>query len=609
MADHQCVICFDDLQDGDGNDLCSLHECGHYHLCDSCCVKQRRFRSDTLCPECQIDSPSVIILPFPLPNPIPSFAGLLRESVVVPHCQGVWIHESAEDKVHGLLGFICPVCNQNCDTLPQLQRHVKSHGKSYCDVCIKARFAFVSELPLMTTSELRRHKKEGLSNEKITHFHGHSFCRLCSRWFFDDNALIMHLNESHVKCEICRALGHDRVFFRDTEAWSAHLLQSHYVCPYCHMDDGAALIAFSTQIGQIGHLLSAHGDRLGKQEKRELRLTGMDTELRDQKKSKRPVVGKNGWWYQDEDDVEREREARRQEKGKDKGPASLVSEKERASARDLHRERLKGDKSVEAQAQRTGTLMKNPKAAPAPVIPKQHFPGIQRAGSSGAVSQSASASSAPTNTWGGAPSHAEAPVNQDWGSSRASGFTAMEVTAKRGTKKRALQIQQRRHMGVVRTAPAPQKSWKAKPQTTSVQRDVAACFNSLPSVEFKSEEQQQRERERERERSSRQSAVYSSRPSQKERKQQKRSREASLAKQGWGRDAPSGATFTAVAIEAKKVEAPPPKAPVVKPHIGVDGPPTGVEVRKPTQDSLMPVSKGGKGKKRGKKTIISSSFL
>lgn len=87
----------------------------------------------------------------------------------------------------------CPVCGDQFEKFSLLKVHLEmKEGLQYCGVCLENRPLCNNKQRLYRPNEVRAHLRQH-----------HSYCVLCSKYFYDLEARSAHLRAFHERCEIC----------------------------------------------------------------------------------------------------------------------------------------------------------------------------------------------------------------------------------------------------------------------------------------------------------------------------------------------------------------------------------------------------------------------
>ena len=232
----------------------ALLECGHSSACPLCILRLRSLLHDNRCPECRHPSEVVFI----------ADSGTYED-----HSSGFWgdrhmhgfkefeqtkIYCETEDMHQEFVTLVqpgCQLCGVILKSRSQLLTHLESeHRLHMCDLCLANKTVFVSEQELYTVEDLREHKEGGDGESP-----GHPRCRLCSRFVYDDKALLQHIREQHYFCDLCPV--ESRPAFINYESLEKHYDKSHFLCAITSCKR-AKHVVFATWDELIGHHRTYH---------------------------------------------------------------------------------------------------------------------------------------------------------------------------------------------------------------------------------------------------------------------------------------------------------------------------------------------------------------
>ena len=102
--------------------------------------------------------------------------------------------------------------------LRDLRAALEAKGLHFCACCLEGRKVFISEQVAYSKTDLSRHMARGDESGPMADagFRGHPMCKFCSKRFYSDQELYVHMQESHEQCFICKRVRPDKyVYFRD----------------------------------------------------------------------------------------------------------------------------------------------------------------------------------------------------------------------------------------------------------------------------------------------------------------------------------------------------------------------------------------------------------
>lgn len=225
--DQICIICAENIQ------IASLSKCNH-KVCHKCSFRNVALYTKSQCLVCRTDVTNLIYTE----NVALDKFDALKESDLIPSFKGDlgirYTSEYAKDETLKLLEYTCPIksCSfhgRHIDNFKELNNHVKDvHNKFYCELCVKFKKAFISELKYYNKKQLHHHQTKG---DDIG-FKGHPECKFCSnKRFYSDDELFVHMRENHEKCHICQQIDpNNPQYFRNYDHLAQHFSSAHYTC-------------------------------------------------------------------------------------------------------------------------------------------------------------------------------------------------------------------------------------------------------------------------------------------------------------------------------------------------------------------------------------------
>jgi len=189
----KCLICFDDVAG-----CRAKTPCGHNEICAQCHVRLRFLHSDKKCPICKSVNDRIIVDKdyndsgeFKAYDEYEQWGDDIGSNYIFRSDVDMFFtKEYHENVVTDLFSFDCgiPDCKdhkfKNNKQLKKLFAHLRvSHKRFLCQLCVDNKRDFVSSMPRMTASELRKHESNGDGLE--SGFKGHvSLCVIQTQRFF-----------------------------------------------------------------------------------------------------------------------------------------------------------------------------------------------------------------------------------------------------------------------------------------------------------------------------------------------------------------------------------------------------------------------------------------
>jgi len=201
--------------------------CNHREVCALCVLKIRLLGDEVNCSMCKRPL-DVLVVTTHATRPFEHY------DLEQMHCEPSWSVYSDDERFLGEMrvranGFVCPRCAEDCQTRTALNRHLDSkHRLRYCALCIEHRHEWLSDQPLYTAEQLRKHQNSGDGAVKGG---GHPLCQFCKVRFYGNEELFHHLHTKHETCFLCERAGRQDEYFRDYQHLERHFEQDHFLCP------------------------------------------------------------------------------------------------------------------------------------------------------------------------------------------------------------------------------------------------------------------------------------------------------------------------------------------------------------------------------------------
>eukprot|EP00672_Neobodo_designis_P005734 CAMPEP_0174856498 /NCGR_PEP_ID=MMETSP1114-20130205/36057_1 /TAXON_ID=312471 /ORGANISM="Neobodo designis, Strain CCAP 1951/1" /LENGTH=682 /DNA_ID=CAMNT_0016091297 /DNA_START=57 /DNA_END=2105 /DNA_ORIENTATION=+ len=143
-----------------------------------------------------------------------------------------------------------------------LKEHLAvDHKMKYCRECLDNRPAFLSEQRIYTDSELAQHNRGRCSKDPQS-FVGHPLCLFCNQRHYEGDALLKHMQQKHVTCDICNAGEFIFVYYQNHAMLDRHFLTSHSVCTHRDCESQPMMMrVFRDEMALNSHMARAHGEK------------------------------------------------------------------------------------------------------------------------------------------------------------------------------------------------------------------------------------------------------------------------------------------------------------------------------------------------------------
>eukprot|EP00940_MAST-03C_sp_MAST-3C-sp2_P001692 g1692.t1 len=266
MEDGTCVVCADE-----DAEYFAVGGCGHAYVCSTCAVRQRAKLRQFDCVVCRERNEIVFIvqtrerkrtfedlkrryLPYG-DRPDPTRMRFLEDA-------RAYVDVKEFERIESMNAFRCPVARadeERCEgamdfrSLKILQNHMtRVHGVRYCEVCVQGRKQlFLSEHVPIPLAKMKAH-------QEAHHFRCPFQCEKTTRFLYDRDALLKHLSDAHIYCDVCLRSARRSIFFRSEKDLAQHERSTHYHCRYC---PNIRFIVFATLDSLRKHVRDAHPDK------------------------------------------------------------------------------------------------------------------------------------------------------------------------------------------------------------------------------------------------------------------------------------------------------------------------------------------------------------
>ena len=294
----ECILCSEVI-------VCfGVFNCGHF-TCDTCALRMRTFPGananihhassssqqpvyargaskkpiPSLCPVCRSSVDDLVITS----EKPPDEESYSRDAVKVISSRSVpagTAHarldgDVAKSRIGLLTHFFCPVpsCweldpatgNSSQDAFVSfdlLKTHLAvDHKLKYCRECLDNRPAFLAEQRTYTDAEHIQHNKGRCSKDPAS-FVGHPLCLFCNQRHYEGDALLKHMGQKHVTCDICNAGEFTFTYYQNHAMLDRHFLTCHEVCNHRDCESLPMMMrVFRDELALQSHKARAHGEQ------------------------------------------------------------------------------------------------------------------------------------------------------------------------------------------------------------------------------------------------------------------------------------------------------------------------------------------------------------
>ena len=229
-------------------DIYAIGDCNH-PICYKCSLKLLKFYNHS-CYLCKNDLKSVYYSRHSKISNVHKYTltKLEEDFKVLIYLE----NEELKEKFNDLTANKCAECAQQFANLKQLKAHARhAHSKVYCQVCLKEKKEFTSNLEIYSAVELKNHVV------KV-----HEECLFCLIKFYDKDGLFAHLKKEHESCFLCKRVQKD-FYFQNYEELDKHFHKVHFACQEAECYE-KKFIVFENEIELKSHYLSEHSEKLHK---------------------------------------------------------------------------------------------------------------------------------------------------------------------------------------------------------------------------------------------------------------------------------------------------------------------------------------------------------
>ncbi|OHS94466.1 Zinc finger, C2H2 type family protein [Tritrichomonas foetus] len=223
-----------------------LSPCNHSDLCLQCYVRNVVCYDNHQCGFCTKEFSS---------DPIVTTDLTLSYATAKPRAQKhstqyhfYYFEDQILQETNSYLSFKCSKCGSSFRYQNEFTNHVKIHKCNSCMICINSQRFLPCEAITYTSNDFTEHKKH------------HPKCPCCNFSSFDKHELETHMNEKHVRCDICLSMFNKVVWCKSEQNLLYHYGSEHFVCHYPTCMD--SLIAFATEAELLRHLNSEHHENV-----------------------------------------------------------------------------------------------------------------------------------------------------------------------------------------------------------------------------------------------------------------------------------------------------------------------------------------------------------
>lgn len=221
-----------------------LRKCPHNNVCFECHFRCVIISKLNECPICLKKSESPIVVDDLTLN----YDTASKKNYKYLSGYDMYVYDEAEVTkiIDELFEYKC-ICSMKFKQFEEFDEHVKSvHKASTCKICNDSSRFFPRDLCVFKRYvEYKKHIKT------------HPVCCSCSIRCFDQSLLVTHMNEKHVRCEICAKLHNKVLWFKNIRMLDDHYKKEHFICLICEAR-GDSLLAFGTRADYNRHMMNIH---------------------------------------------------------------------------------------------------------------------------------------------------------------------------------------------------------------------------------------------------------------------------------------------------------------------------------------------------------------
>lgn len=237
----ECILCTEPIEHT------VLLPCGHAPMCMKCYLTLQQCYKENQCPVCQNEIvPGPIITDKKLPF---NYEDEKKENYRFDEKLKYFYKEtSIKEEMDSYLKYQCSECGQYFTNRKKFTEHLSTHKVCLCNVCSRSGRFLNIDVPIFSKPDLKKHLKQ------------HPRCLVCPYQAFDAHDLGVHMNENHVRCNLC-AKKDKILWFATAEDVMKHNREYHYICEHPNCINLPSN-AYSNSIELQFHQLSVHKSKI-----------------------------------------------------------------------------------------------------------------------------------------------------------------------------------------------------------------------------------------------------------------------------------------------------------------------------------------------------------
>lgn len=208
----ECVLCAEPMEQN------VLLPCGHSPMCMKCYLTLQKCYKQNQCPICQHEiTPGPIITHKSISTDYNE--EVKKDLTFNEELKFYYSEDDIKQEMESYLKYQCPECGEYFTNKKQFQNHLRDHNLVICNSCSRSGRFLNIDTPIYNKAEIKIHNKQ------------HPHCLVCPFIAFDAHELGVHMNDCHLRCNLCAK--QDKIlWFATLEDLLKHNREYHYICEH-----------------------------------------------------------------------------------------------------------------------------------------------------------------------------------------------------------------------------------------------------------------------------------------------------------------------------------------------------------------------------------------